>query len=506
MNKENSTGTDYQALLGQALCAEDYAGHVSETLETDIVVVGAGASGLPAALEAQRAGKRVTVLEHNRTVGGSGIATYGILGVNSPFQKRQGINVSVGQIVKMEAETYNYRTDGARLYQMLADSGENIQWLMENGVKFTGVVDTYMDDGLVRTYHWFAPQHSGVGFIQPMQDTFLAAGGTLLLQTDGKRLFKDRAGRVAGIFARTAEDKILKINCGAVILANGGYENNPALLAARGYDSAHLSFRGAGGHDGSGFYMALDAGGANWMEHSALLESPTNMNLAYLNGEYMHLWIGMQGRQVIVNGRGERFFDEAACRRMRGFPMLAIRAQRDLGAFEIYSQDILDAAVAHVRRNAPANYPNAKRLIPDSLAAGCKGLYQADTPEGLAQKAGLPAERLCATLADYNRYCAQHEDEEFGKAPDAMWAIQPPYYCMQYTDVQFISTHGCVHTGRDCQVLNERHEAIPGLYAVGTLGAEFWPGYYSIGIPGAANAFNVDSGRRAARHAARALS
>jgi len=83
-----------------------------------------------------------------------------------------------------------------------------------------------------------------------------------------------------------------------------------------------------------------------------------------------------------------------------------------------------------------------------------------------------------------------------------MWKQTGPFYCMRYTAPNYISTLGGVHTGRDSEVLDAKDQAIPGLYAVGMLGTELWPGDYTCGMPGGANAFNVDSGRRAVRHAA----
>jgi len=504
MRKDNLSGTDFQLLIDRAVGNDlDYEAFTKETLKTDLVIVGAGASGLPAAVEALQKGKRVIVLEHNGAVGGSAVMCFGILGVNSPLQKKLGVSLTKAQIIKEEQKIFDYRIDGAWLNQMLSASGENIAWLEELGVRFSGEVNTYMTDGQFRSYHPFGGSFgNGVAFVRPLKEKIEKLEGQILLRTAARKLIKNEAGKVIGLYAqRLDNEQFLRIDCHAVILACGGYENCDELLSARGYDPKHMVFRGAKGHDGSGIYMALDAGGANYLEKSSLNESPTNMNLKYHNGEYLDLWIGLKGRQVIVNGRGERFFDETASREVRGYGVVALRTQRDLGVYEIYDQDVLDAAIAHVKRSSPGRYDRAKVMIQESVEEGCPTVWRADSAEDLAEKTGIPKEQLVRTLTDYNRYCRQHEDEDFGKNPEDMWELHAPYYCMKYTDIQYIHSNGAIHTGRDSQVLTEKHEEIPGLYAVGTLGAEFWQGYYSMNIPGGCMAFNVDSGRRAVRHA-----
>lgn len=502
-NKNNITGTDYQALIEKAVEKDrDFGKEVSRELTADIVVVGSGAAGMPAAVEAVNAGKKVILVEHAHTVGGNGILTEGLLAVDSPLSRAQNVHVSVDEVVKHEQNSFHYETDGARLYEMVRDSGKNIQWLIDNGVQFTGEVDADMSDGYVRVYHWFAPKYQGTGFINPLKETFEKKGGVILLDTDAKRVIQDASGKVTGLYAIDAEGKVLRINAGAVILATGGFENNRDILASRGYDPDHLKYFGAPGHDGSGLYMALDAGGANYLEKSALLESPTNLNMPIRGNAFMQIWMNLVGDSILVNEDGERFFDESAGTEMRGYPMLAVRNQAGKGVFEIYSDDILNAAIARMKYNEPRQVENAKALWPETLAQHAAYAWKADTIEELAKESGIRYETLKETIDNYNLFASKRRhDDQFGKAPEHLWRIDPPYYCVKYTDVQYITTFGGVHTGRHSEVLDERHQPVPGLYAVGTLGTELWNGHYTICVPGGANAFNVDSGRKAAIHA-----
>ena len=496
-------GTDYDRLTADFVGrSEDYEPKVTQTLDTGIVVMGAGISGLAAAVESVNRGIPTVLLEHRKVVGGSGMTTLGILAVGSHFQKEQGIEISTGEVIRMEQETFNYRADGARLRDMIFASADNLHWLEENGVEFSGVVDKYMADGHVPTFHWWKSSFGGGAYVNPMRETFERKGGTLLLRTAARKLIAEN-GTVRGLYAVEADGTVLRINAKAVILANGGFEQNKELLASRGYDPEDLSFMGAIGHDGSGHFMAWDAGGGNSMEISALMETPYNKNLPgiCMRG-YCQLWMGLQGRQMCVNGRGERFFDESASDKLRAFPQIAINLQRRYGAFEIYDQAVMDAAIEHAKIHSPRSWEKAATVIQEALDNGADGVWKANTMEELADRTGIDKDRLVKTYTDYSRYCENGRDEEFGKDPDRLWKLTGPFYCMKYTEPNYIATLGGVHTGRDSEVLDAKDRAVPGLYAVGMLGTELWPGYYTYGMPGGANAFNVDSGRRAVRHAA----
>lgn len=498
-------GTDYESLTHDFVGeAADYETRVTETIQTGMVVVGAGISGLAAAVESVNRGIPTVLLEHRKVVGGSGMTTLGIMAVGSHFQKEQGIEISTGEVIKMEQETFNYRVDGARLRDMVFASADNLHWLEENGVEFSGVVDQYMADGHVPTFHWWKSSFGGQAYVNPMCKTFEQKGGKLLLETAARKLMVDALGRICGLYAVRSDGTVWKIQAKAVILANGGFEQNKDLLRSRGYDPENLSFMGATGHDGSGHFMAWDAGGANTMEISALMETPYNKNLPgiCMRG-YCQLWMGFQGRQMVVNGRGERFFDESASEKLRAFPQIAIQNQKRYGAYEIYDQAVMDAAIEHAKEHSPRSWKKAASVIPEALAQGAEGVWKADTMEELAELTGIDRERLLKTYADYTRYCKNGKDEEFGKSSDRLWKLKGPFYCMKYTEPNYIATLGGVHTGRDSEVLDAQHREIPGLYAVGMLGTELWPGYYTYGMPGGANAFNVDSARRAVNHAAK---
>lgn len=221
-----------------------------------------------------------------------------------------------------------------------------------------------------------------------------------MLNTKGGDLIKDENGKVCDIYATNADGETIQIDAKAVIMACGGFEESAKLLKMKGYNPGRCVFDGITGHDGSGIEAAWRAGAKSWLDQASLLENPTN---CAMGASTMVLWMNMNGREIVVNGRGERFFDETALQKNRAYPMLAIKQQWRDGSWQIFDQQVLDAAYASM--------------------------------------------------------------------------------------------------GPDAVVIDEEGNDIPGFYVVGTCGTELWPDYYSICMPGAANAYNVHSGRRAVEHA-----
>lgn len=105
----------------------------------DVVVVGTGAAGTSAALEAAQHGASVLLLEKGRHTGGSSNYTEGLFAVDSYLQKEQGIKVSGTDVLKEEVEYSKYKADSRIWRNYVDDSANTVQWLKDQGVKYEGV-------------------------------------------------------------------------------------------------------------------------------------------------------------------------------------------------------------------------------------------------------------------------------------------------------------------------------------------------------------------------------
>ena len=150
-----------------------------EVAEADVVILGAGMSGLAAAMEAGDQGLSCIVLEKQAVAGGNGPITSGIFGYNTKYQKALGIQIDLGELVQKEQPTWNYRADALTFLDMAKASADNLEWLEGHGVTFTGVVDDYMPgiDGEM-TNHWWG-EESGATYVDAALAEIDRMGSTL---------------------------------------------------------------------------------------------------------------------------------------------------------------------------------------------------------------------------------------------------------------------------------------------------------------------------------------
>ncbi|NLL87199.1 MAG: FAD-dependent oxidoreductase [Syntrophomonadaceae bacterium] len=468
--------------------------NVSETKSADIVVVGSGASGICATVQAAELGAQVILLESNSVLGGNGILTEGMFAIGSSLQKASGVGtyITFREVIATEQEFFNYRVNALFWKDLVENSADNLEWLIKNGVKFSGVVDNYYGLGKIEVFHWFV-DGSGKNFIEPMVAKAEELGVTILTKTPAADLILDN-GKVVGIYAKKDDDSYLQINCKAVILATGGYANNTEMMEARGYDMTYAINQGNPGHNGDGLRMATDAGGADVSLQRCFLREPYSYGIHFFGTMTQAIHRG--GPFLWVNENAERYTNEDCGAFTPGNNSNAVHTQNK--SFLIFDQSLLDKLAQ-----------NVENLVEDveEAVAKCPGdnIYKADSVEELAQKAGLDPEALVATVNRYNQLCRQGLDEDFNKAPEKMHELATaPYYIFRQ-DLSFWTSIGGIHTNRKMEVINEAGVPIPGLYAVGTDGCELYRETYTMNVPASCNGNNCNSGRTAAKNAVASL-
>lgn len=123
--------------------------------------------GPGAIVQAAELGASVIALEAAPQPGGNGLGVEGSFANGSPLQKEQGINFEFGTLIAQEMAATQYRVD-ARLWRDLYDnSGANIEWLISNGVEFSGDVNDYGTGAGIVSMHWYKEGSAGVGYVPP---------------------------------------------------------------------------------------------------------------------------------------------------------------------------------------------------------------------------------------------------------------------------------------------------------------------------------------------------
>ncbi len=473
----------------------DYASQVTETIDTDVVVVGAGMSGLTAAVQALESGASVTMIEAMNATGGNATMISCIMGVATEQQKALGIDIRPADIIADEMKSFNYLVDGTRWRDLVYNSADNINWLMTHNVVFGETIDNYLGLGTVKTAHWFeGGLHHDAGsasYVEPMTAEVEVLGGEILFETRGRQLILAEDGSIAGVYAETA-DGVIQLNAKAVIIATGGYADNDEMIAERGTNPAILTRLAKPGHNGDGINMAIEAGGRSWLDRSSLMAWNSNPLSGNEGGETVLL---TAPDSIWINERGVRFADESCMLQQNAWAGNAVAEQKV--SFALFNDEQLETY-----RYAHPQGADQRAIIEKEVEKGYT--LKSDTLEDLAEQAGLDPEALVSTFETYMGYCDAKDDVEFGK--DAMFLNRfdtPPYY-LSYNYGYWVHTSlGGISTTHETEVRTaDGEDIIKGLYAVGVDGVELFRGFYTLDTPGSCNANNVNSGRTAGRKAA----
>lgn len=463
---------------------------IDETMDCDIVIVGAGCSGLAACVQAADGGAKVICLEAMSSAGGGAGGVEGLFAVGSSLQKEQGIEVSVGELVRTELVQNQYRNSSLVIKDLIRTSGEDIDWLADHGVLF-GTVDNYV--GFHPIFHWFETLNGAESYIPQMHDAAEAGGVEFVFNTHADSLVIADDGSVAGVYATKDESSVLQVNAKAVILATGGFCENLELMEQAGFHMDNLIAGGMYG-DGSGYAMASSVGAAGNIENAGFLGSVSvpGLPLFYEGGYFCQVMNPIFNVPTViwVDGKGERIVNED----------LSIdnhMVSANLGKTQDAIFILLDEAMMDAYINGDEQGKAELELALE------KGIFvKADGWEALANAAGIDPQMLVETISTYNAYCDEKKDEEFNKAPEYLipYATEGTVYAIT-TKVAASKSVGAVKTNRSFQVVNRSNEAIPHLYAIGTEGAMIWANVYTMNISGSCGAHNVYSGRTAALHA-----
>ena len=454
----------------------------------DIVVVGAGAAGVAATVQAAQLGADVVLLEKQDIVGGNGVGTEGLFAVGSKMQSEAGISIAFKDVVSKEQEFFNYRVNALLWKDMTRASGENIEWLKENGVEF-GEVNDYNGLCEIPCFHWFK-NGAGNNYIEPMVNRAIELGVTVLTGTPAVGLEQDASGVVSGCYAKAKDGGVTLYHCSAVILATGGYVDDIEAMKARGYAMEYYTTEGLPGHDGDGLRLAKYVGGVDITHECCIMQNPNITGVPFFGT--MSGAITGGGPVLWVNENGERYVNESCGAVTPGNNSNAIFNQKQ--SWVVMDQAILDKKAETVE-NLQADVDASIQECP------ADNIYKADTIEELASLAGIDASTFCSEVDRYNELCATGVDEDFAKPTDDMVAIETaPFYIFR-NDFDFWTSVGAIDTSRRMEVLDSDHEPIVGLYAVGTDGCKLYRETYTINIGGSCNANNINSGRIAAREA-----
>ena len=492
----------------------------AQEADADVVIIGAGGGGLSAALEAVEQGaSHVIVLEMTAKTGGALNFTSGSMSAaGTIIQKEEGIEDTVESYIAdiMKTGSDFGGQPSLELVTLYANqAAEVFDWLYESGLKD----NTYSVDRATGNRAVFAPEHALYSVQRTYKpspddktkyksaahevlDTLVNADEriTVLTNTKATELVANDKGQVLTVVAEGPDGEVSYTASKAIIVCTGGYSANGKLMAQYvPYGEEYLA-GGAPGSDGNGLLLMQKVGGAlNEASMSAIptfpmgLQSKDNPQTGSIANTYTWKTGG-----IVVNQEGKRFCNETESN--PAVREVALEEQPGAVQYDIFTDKILE----DLRAANGAYFYDA--YFAEEGQPGAHVKVTAGSIEELAEKIGVPAENLVATVEAYNAAVEAGSTDEFGRLYDgtkttynlAVNKIEGDTYYAVPLHALCVMTLGGITANENMQVLDENGTPIPGLYAAGEVVGGIWGKFVSggTGVMGP-----IVFGKIAARHA-----
>jgi flavocytochrome c len=465
----NQAGGDATALKVK----RERAASKDKNLNVDVVVIGGGAAGLSAALEAAANGADVLILEKQGIVGGATTRSGGKLMANgTDIQKEAGISDSNKKMFDYLKSVGGNFINDKKLSKFVNNSLDTYNWMVAQGVKVHDVEPIHSSLPTWRVHNvvgggGMTDGHGGQ-IIVPMMENYKKLDGDILYDVTAGELLVDENNRVIGVKGTHKDGSAVKINAESVILATGGYASNREMMVPYSEFTKNYVTQVPSGNLGDGIKMVEAIGGQIYQNPSTQV-----VYVSFTSGVGINEESGL-----IVTDKGERIANEYTYQYHIGD---ALAKAKSSTAYYI----------------AAANDPNPTVQYGMSLDSTAS----AATLEELAGIIGADANTLEATVDRYNQLCAAGSDADYGKPSEKMIAVEgAKYFAIKLSPAVTVTYSGIV-TDMEAQVLDKNNRPIEGLYAAGETA---FPGLIGTEYPGCGMAISSGAyyGRVAGANAA----
>ena len=484
------------ALTAAGLNADDYKIEVKadetkaedSTVDADVVIVGAGGAGMTAAITAAAEGKSVVIVESQPMVGGNSVrATGGMNAGKTVYQDENEFGESAGveKTLKTAAEKYAdnetitalaktvseqwaaYQAnptgyfDSVELMELdtmiggkgindpelvetlCANSADAIDWLDEHGITLHNV-SSFGGASVKRIHRPVNAEGKTVSvgsyMIPLLEENCKKAGVQILLNTTANEILTDANGAAAGIKATGSTGETVTVNAKAVVLTTGGFGANLDMVVKYKPELKGFMTTNAAGIQGQGIEMAQAIGAATVDMDQIQIHPTVEANTAALITE------GLRGDgAVLINAEGKRFIDEVGTR--------DVVSAAEIAQTGSYSWLVVDQAMV-----------DASSVIQGYIKKGYT--VTGETYEELGKAMGVDAAAFAETMEKWNGYVEAKNDPDFGRTSFANPLNTAPYYAVKVT-AGVHHTMGGLKINANTEVLNEKGEVIPGLFAAG---------------------------------------
>ena len=471
------------------------ADQISQTVDTEVLIIGGGYSGACCALSAAENGAKTILVEKDAVLNGHGVGGTGAIASRA----LDDLGLKFDKSLEMErwVSTCGNRCRESLVGKWFRESERCMNWFLDmaeaNGAKCMVTVGSNSTvHPEIACYHFMSggpifEEHTMADFVEYMFEAeALKAGAEFVYEMPAVQLVQDESGKVTGAICQNKSGEYVQYNASkGVVLATGDisysdeYINEFAPVANRVFtrlcsDQCNV---------GDGHNMAAWAGGA-------FQEGPWPTMMHPQAAATFH------GPFLFVNPDGKRFMNEATWVQGKclgvmynggadhAWSIFDANWQNDLlgslehgggmfwDTFRPYGSDYQAAVDGHTK-----TVENGLTEVPDYYK-------RADTLEELAELIEVDPAELKATVERYNKLCKAGEDTDFFKENHFLFPIEQGPFTACMVAPGLLSVVGGIHISDNFEVLNENDEPIPGLYAIGNCAGDIYAVDYPINIQG----------------------
>ena len=428
----------------------------------DIVVVGAGGSGISAAVKAETLGANVILIEKMPVIGGATALNAGTLIATGSKYQREVMKETKDspELAYKDIFTVGKNRNDPTLVKMVTERvGGVVDWLIyDMKIPYGPAATQYPDHSANRQ---LGVTGRSVNYLNLMREKFLGMGGKLMLQTRAQELIRDDAGKVVGVRATDKDGNTVELTSKAVILASGGYGAVKSMLPK---EMSNYVFYGLDSETGDGYKMAT-AIGAGTINLDLVKMYPQGVETVPGHGlaaTASSTDTMKKSGAIYVNKLGQRYVDENAA--------LGVLTDKTVAQPDHIAYIVMDAKAwkEYVRKSLEDKLvPNEETLMTWTkiFNNGRPVMAVSDNLADAAKTMGVDPEGLAKTVAHWNDMVKAGKDTDFNRKITGGLG-EGPYYIVEQK-VRYQTTLGGLKADADLRILDKAGKPIPGLYGAG---------------------------------------
>ena len=409
-----------------------------------VVVIGAGACGLTAALTVSDANVEVLVLERDAVPQGSTALSSGMIpACETKIQKAAGVEDTVEIMTGDIMSKAHSEADEDMVRVIAGESGPAIDWLVDSHDIELTLVEGFLYPNHSQLRMHAPVSRTGADLIGNLTRASEKAGIDILTDSKVVDLYADDQGRILGLRFERPDGSAEDIGCNTLILACNGFGGNPEMVARLIPEMTDANYFGHTGNQGEAIRWGEDLGAAM----ADLGSYQGHGSVAHPHGILIS-WALMMRGGIQVNLTGKRFSNEHLGYSEQG---RIVTAQPDSLAWNIFDQRIYDGG---------QDFEDFRQAVKSDA------IRKADDIDRLAEITSLPVDALKATMEEAVALAQGEGVDEFGRDFTGNPPLEPPYYAVKVTGSLF-HTQGGLKVDADARVLRTDDTPFPNLFAGG---------------------------------------